>query len=273
MPYCELKPGRLRLEDESTGTAYLFIQKDDNLLWCDVSENILQVITNVKFGAKADRPTAGKKGLLYFATDTKEFFYDNGSEWVRVVSGETGLYDADRDTYIEVEKSADEDIIRGYVANTEALKISTAGILTLPKQSVVCAYRSGNQTVPNETETKIELNSIVVDQQNEFDASTNYRFTCTEAGVYLATGQVRYINPSADANIVLKLYKNGETYALSTQKYIHSAPYPYPTFNLSALFSLSAGDYIELYTWQNSGSNVTIEGLRHDTYLLVVKVA
>jgi len=249
MPYSELKPGRLRLEDESTGTAYLFIQKDDNLLWCDVSENILQVITNVKFGAKADRPTAGKKGLLYFATDTKEFFYDNGSDWVRVVSGETGLYDADRDTYIEVEKSADEDIIRGYVANTEALKISSAGILTLPKQSACRVYMDNggaNLSVTAATWTKIPFDAVNFDVQNEFD-TTNNRFTATESGKYILISHVT-VDALTDQNAYyLRFYKNGET--LSGIVKVRASGTGEINIVLVGVYGLSNGDYVEVYTY------------------------
>jgi len=249
MPYSELKPGRLRLEDESTGTAYLFIQKDDNLLWCDVSENILQVITNVKFGAKADRPTAGKKGLLYFATDTKEFFYDNGSSWVRVVSGETGLYDADRDTYLNVEPSSDADKIVGYTAGTQVLNISTAGILTLPKQSVCRVYMNNggaDLSVTATTWTKIPFDTVNFDVQNEFD-TTNNRFTATESGKYILTSHVTVDSLTDQNGYFLKFYKNGES--LSGAVKIRASGTSSMTIVLAGVYDLSSGDYVEVYTY------------------------
>ena len=268
MPYSELKPGRLRLEDESTGTAYLFIQKDDNLLWCDVSENILQVITNVKFGAKADRPTAGKKGLLYFATDTKEFFYDNGSAWVRVVSGETGLYDADRDTYIEVEKSADEDIIRGYVANTEALKISTAGILTFPKQSCCVVYLSADQSISADIWTKVALDTIEIDTQNEFN-STNNRITVSEAGKYLIVSKVRFKPGASNDHVLNSIYKNGAEFFTTVSE---TAGIKAQDLITAKVVSLNASDYIELYV-KDIDNAATIFSGRIATYLSVIKIA
>jgi hypothetical protein len=39
------------------------------------------------YGLYAALPTAGMAGRLYFATDTKQQFYDNGSAWVNVTPG------------------------------------------------------------------------------------------------------------------------------------------------------------------------------------------
>jgi len=272
MPYSELKPGRLRLEDESTGTAYLFIQKDDNLLWCDVSENILQVITNVKFGAKADRPTAGKKGLLYFATDTKEFFYDNGSAWVRVVSGETGLYDADRDTYLNVEPSSDADKIICYTAGTQVLNISSAGILTFPKQSFCHMYQSTQQTIQTDTDTKVALDTKATDIQNEGD-TTNYRITVNESGVYLIVGQVGWYAADvvADNVVATSIRVNGN---ITAWKDLHISKSGSGIDNSVALIKqLSAGDYVELYAKQYSGSDMRTNATITHTFLCVAKIA
>jgi len=268
MPYSELKPGRLRLEDETTGTAYLFIQKDDDFLWCDISENILQVLSNVKFDLLVNRPTAGKKGRLFFATDTKEMYYDNGSSWVRVVSGETGLYDADRDTYIDVEPSSDADKIVGYTAGTQVLNLSSAGILTLPKQSACLAYLSTDQSISAATVTKVALDTTVFDTQNEFD-TTNNRFTASEDGIYVAIGQVEFGVAAASDKIRIYLRVNGLTKALmsmaTTDDSLHS-------FCVAKILKLSAGDYVELYV-ENATSADTLVGGELRTFLSIAKIA
>ena len=269
MPYSELKPGRLRLEDETTGTAYLFIQKDDNLLWCDVSENILQVITNIKWGAKADRPTAGKKGLLYFATDTKEFFYDNGSDWVRVVSGETGLYDADRDTYIDVEPSSDADKIVGYTAGTQILNISSAGILTFPKQSGCYVYLSANQSITAGTETKINFDTVVYDVQNEYD-TTNYRFTANEAGIYVITASIVF-DVAASGNRLRGFLKVNGNYKLITGYTTADDYYHHITFG--KVLRLNAGDYVEIFAKNGTADDTITSSSEYDTFLSIAKIA
>jgi len=268
MAYGYITPHRIRLEDETTGTGYLFIQKDGEFLWCDASANILQVLSCVKFGTLADRPTAGKKGRLYFTTDTKELFYDNGSSWVRVVSGVTGLYDADRDTYVEVEKSADEDAIRGYVANTEAFKIDSAGIVTFAKQSCCVAYLSSDQNVSAGVVTKINFDAVTIDTQNEFD-STNSRITVMQPGKYCIVLHLRIIPGAAGDWIASYLRVNGVTKGKSYMQAVESQEH---TLTITRILHLSQGDYVEGYIL-NSNSDMKIWGDEQATYLTVAKIS
>ena len=268
MPYSYLTPNRLRLEDESTGTGYLFIQKDGEFLWCDASANILQVLSCVKFGTKADRPTAGKKGRLYFTTDTKELFYDNGSAWVRVVSGEVGLYDADRDTYINVEPSSDADKIVGYTAGNQVLNISSAGILTFVKQSACHVKLSAQQNITANSETIINFDTIVFDNQNEFD-TTNHRFTASEAGKYLIILQVRMVDTTQTGwGGVVRIYKNGslsnEAVLLHDDLTDHNRGYG----NCNSVISLENGDYVEAKIYCDIDHTVRANG----TWLNIVKL-
>jgi len=84
MPYCEIRPGRIRLEDESTGSVRYIVQKDDNLEYLDANENRIQRLSNIVFGNEADLPSAGIKGRIYVATDTKKVFFDDGTSWTEI---------------------------------------------------------------------------------------------------------------------------------------------------------------------------------------------
>jgi len=268
MAYGYITPYRIRLEDEVSGTGYLIIQKDDELLWCDASANILQVLSCVKIGALANRPVAGKKGRLYFTTDTKELFYDNGSSWVRVVSGETGIYDADLDTYIDVEPSSDADKIVGYIAGTQVLNVSSAGILTLPKQSACFAYLSTDQSISAGVSTKVNLDTTLFDIQNEFDAA-NHRITVSESGKYLIIGSAD-IGVGATGDILFVIIRvNGAT---KGQNKISAARVTDHILNIATCLYLSAGDYIELYV-MNYDNNVTLYSGAYLTFLSVIKIA
>jgi len=82
------------------------------------------------------------------------------------------LADADGDTWIDVEKNADEDKIRMAVAGAEAFLLDNAGILTLAKQSAARAYFTGNKyQVLDRTRVKVRLNTESYDLQNEFDST------------------------------------------------------------------------------------------------------
>src|SRR6188768_2412393 len=62
--------------------------------------------------------------LLIYNTTTFSYNYWNGSIWVSMAAGAIKeLSDADGDTKIEVEKNADEDLIRLSIANTERLRL------------------------------------------------------------------------------------------------------------------------------------------------------
>ncbi|RKX60794.1 MAG: hypothetical protein DRP29_01970 [Thermodesulfobacteriota bacterium] len=268
MPYSFLKPGRLRLEDESTGRGYLFIQKDDEFLWCDSSETILQVLSCVKIGTLADRPTAGKKGRLYFATDTNELYYDDGSSWTRATSGDVGLYDADRDTYINVEPSADADKIVGYTAGTQILSISNAGILTLPKQSICVVYLATTQNISAGTTTKVQFDTVLIDTQNEFD-STNYRVTVSEDGKYLVFASTDYLTSYSGDRFITSLYINGTEKAETRFESNTADDY---TLITAKIFDLAAGDYIETYVLDRD-NDATIRAGETYTYMCVAKIA
>lgn len=82
------------------------------------------------------------------------------------------IRDADNDTKIQVEESADEDIVRMDVANVEAFHLSAVGIQTLVKQSRGRAYlATANQVIPDNSATHVKLNAEAYDIQNEFDTS------------------------------------------------------------------------------------------------------
>jgi hypothetical protein len=59
-------------------------------------------------------------GLLIYNTTENAFYNFNGTSWTRLVSGSTGLLqDANKDTKVEVEKTANEDIIHFSTLGTE----------------------------------------------------------------------------------------------------------------------------------------------------------
>ena len=73
-------------------------------------------------------------GLLVFDTDTQSFWFYSGS-WTELATGDPDkIIDTDGDTKVEVEKNADEDIIRLSTANVagdasvERMTIDNAGV-------------------------------------------------------------------------------------------------------------------------------------------------
>jgi len=121
------------------------------------------------------------------------------------------------------------------------------------------AYLNGTQVIPSATGTKITFNGEVLDTDNCFDSTTNYRFTPTVAGNYvinLHTGGASY---TGSAGISVK--KNG-----STDMYFWdgSVTGSYREGGLRILNFNGTTDYIEAYAYFGSGR--TISGSSGNNY-------
>jgi len=90
-------------------------------------------VTSTDKGVLVPRMTSSQRtiisnaavGLLVFDLDTETFWFNDASGWTELVSGNVkSIADADDDTKIQVEESADEDVLRFDVAGTESLTIS-----------------------------------------------------------------------------------------------------------------------------------------------------
>ena len=125
------------------------------------------------------------------------------------------------------------------------------------------AYLASDQSVSNDTYTKVTIDTEVVDTNSMYDNSTNYRFTPTVAGKYFIYGSV-IGESSSNAGLQYTksaIYKNGSVYK---EQLIHFTT----NYGRRAAASISANidfngssDYVELYgsVKLNSGS-ATIEG-------------
>lgn len=185
--------------------------------------------------------------------------------------GGTKIEDADSDTKVDVEESADEDKIRMDVGGTEAFLLHDDGILDLAKQSRIHVYRNTNQTITTGTWTKIQFNTETYDNQNEFDPTTNYRFTATKAGHYSVALTGLVLAMVADKRSGVSLKKNGAFVALSLSHASHAADAA--TF-LSAILYLAASDYIEAFVYHDAGSSKDLSGdSPSHTFMMVHKLS
>ena len=125
----------------------------------------------ISHGTDANKPGSPQIGDVYIVTDRAAIYLCiSTGTWVEYAPRD--LLDTDADTGFEVEKNADEDIIRGKVAGVEAYKLNADGILDLVKQSKCRVYRATTvQTIPNNAVTKMQFNGESDDNQNEFDSS------------------------------------------------------------------------------------------------------
>jgi hypothetical protein len=100
--------------------------------------------------------------------------------------------------------------------------------------------------------TKVQFTNKVIDPQNAFDATTNYRYQPAVAGKYLVTSSLFITNNVATTSLILSLYKNGAEFFRMLQAVVSTGW----VANASCIVDLNGStDYVELFGFQNSGSN------------------
>lgn len=117
------------------------------------------------------------------------------------------------------------------------------------------AATAGALTVSTSTWTKIPFSGEVFDTNNNYDPTTNYRFTPTIAGYYYFTVQT-FMGFSTGRGAV-NVYKNGagaiERLDLGSNT---NGGQSFATNGL--LYMNGSTDYVEAYVYQESGGNVAI---------------
>jgi hypothetical protein len=114
------------------------------------------------------------------------------------------------------------------------------------------AYTTGNTSCAVNTVTKIILNAETFDTNNNFDSTTNYRFTPTVAGYYLLTGALTFFSYTATyTNLFFQ--KNGTATGPVGSGY--SAGSGGVSFTTSDVVYLNGStDYIEMFVVQGTGT-------------------
>ena len=123
---------------------------------------------------------------------------------------------------------------------------------------------SGGQSVAAGVPTKMPLTIEILDTDNAFDSSTNYRFTVPsgKGGYYnIVFGAQRSGWPSNRFEAMVR--KNG-TSILFAESY--SAVNDYTSANASGILNLSAGDYIELFVYHNGTGTQTVRGSNTEVF-------
>ena len=162
-----------------------------------------------------------------------------------------------------------DDIISGKTAlaeapaDTDELLLSDAGVLKRVDYSYLkggdntpsfAVLKDGDQSVSDNTWTKVELNDEKWDTDTAFDSSTNYRFTVPsgKGGKYHMSGYIGFQSNGTDevAYMAGQLRKNGSEVKDIAQSMIYNSTVGFARsaqLSFSATTNLAAGDYIELW--------------------------
>mgnify|MGYP001201592846 FL=1 len=111
------------------------------------------------------------------------------------------------------------------------------------------AYLTANQTVTDNTATKLACNGELFDTASAYDNSTNYRFTVPagEGGKYVVTSQISYINGNASGAVIkTMIYVGGVEKAHAYEDLVNNT-YEDTVLMCQTILVLSAADYVEAY--------------------------
>jgi hypothetical protein len=118
------------------------------------------------------------------------------------------------------------------------------------------AYLSSAQSISDGVTTKVEIDTEDFDTGGMYDNSTNYRFTPTVAGKYMAYGStVGYAGAVTDVvSSQVLIYKNGSYYAGSEENY--NGNFIQRSYNVvTAIIDMNgSSDYLELFGYVNGNS-------------------
>ena len=137
----------------------------------------------------------------------------------------------------------------------------TVGKLTNPYK--FCAYRSATgPTVPAATWTTIVLDAEEFDTNSDFNTA-NGRFTAPLDGYYQIDVQVALASTgfTSGANAVGAIYKNGSSIIQSASTVGSGSATAQPRFNMSRLFKLTAGDYLEIKAYISEDGRTISNGI------------
>jgi len=122
--------------------------------------------------------------------------------------------------------------------------------------SRVRAHLSASQSVAANTNVKVTFNVEDFDGNNEYDPTTNYRFTAAAAGYYLISARLDWYPVVSGYYYTCRIYLNG---AIAQVSYANASTSTYLSTNLTALMYLKAGDYIEVYGENGGNAAVYIQ--------------
>jgi len=116
-------------------------------------------------------------------------------------------------------------------------------------------YRSTTQSIPDNTETKLQFDSKTYDLSNNYDNTTNYRFTCPGPGIYAAASFVFLTsgNWDTDEAIEFMVFKNGTRISNLAHKRVDATSGGWRGIWGYAEVYCDTNDYLEIYIKQNSG--------------------
>ena len=138
---------------------------------------------------------------------------------------------------------------------TNAMTVSSSGVVTTGVKHAFYMYRSTAQTINHATSFQlIQFNATRINEGNGVTTGTNARYTVPSgaAGIYVLHAHGR-IETGTDGNATIQMRKNGT--AVATTYYYNLY---YDGMTVPMLLSLSDGDYVDVYMSNSTGVNINV---------------
>jgi hypothetical protein len=128
----------------------------------------------------------------------------------------------------------------------------------------VSVYKGSNQSVADSTWDVLTFGSERFDTNGLHSTSSNTsRLTAVVDGAYLVIGQVHFASNSTGQRVA-QIRKNAAGASGSgtgwASESFRAGNTQITRVNLSAIVTLSAGDYVELFAWHDSGAALNVVG-------------
>jgi hypothetical protein len=159
-----------------------------------------------------------------------------------IISGQTALTSAPADT---------DELLISDGGTIKRIDVSLVGGKNTP---LVAVRANTGQTISSGSNVKVQLDTEMIDTDNTFDSSTNYRWSPGVAGKYYMTGTVSLNIASAGKYMQALIYKNGST--ASYQQIVAEGTNATYTATVDLIDDNDGDDYYELYIRQNTGGDI-----------------
>jgi hypothetical protein len=129
---------------------------------------------------------------------------------------------------------------------TGAATLAAAGLSNTP---AFHAYLSSNQTsISGNSNTKVQINTEVLDTDSAYDNSTNYRFTPQSAGKYFVYANlVGEFDTDKLFIIQSKIFKNGSVVATGNADFATDSVTKISQYTSTIVDMNGSSDYVEFY--------------------------
>lgn len=150
----------------------------------------------------------------------------------------------------------------------EALLLSQLNFLQNKPGALL--WQSAQQTIANAAWTATNFDSSIRDNYSGHSNSVNpSRYTCQVPGVYSVKGGGGWATSASGSGRGASIYKNGAIYTDGGSAVVGNSGVAHVT-PAGTDVVLAAGDYIELFVWQNSGGSLLTSGVgQYSSYLAI----